>query len=66
MRVFRIRMHIGFDRESQCSPRFVMLTDLNQYLNSDKNLNSKNEPPIKIMQNLHDFFINQSYPRNNP
>ena len=44
MRVFRIRMHIGFDRESQCSPRFVMLTDLNQYLNS------KNERPIKIMQ----------------
>ena len=50
MRLFRIRMHIGFDRESQCSPRFVMLTDLNQYLNSDKNLNSKNERPIKIMQ----------------
>ena len=33
MRVFRIRMHIGFDRSSQYSPIFVVSYGLNQYLN---------------------------------
>ena len=57
MRVFRIRMHIGFDRESQCSPIFVMLTDLNQYLNFDKKLNLKNESSIQFLNLIHYFFM---------